>query len=332
MNTGTLQDNEVVYRYVHSINRDKFRKFNGKRLPSVVLFQSHEFIPLEKIKIEVEKEPYDLHPDFRMYFEPLLDELKVQFSRNYYNNPLAKLLNFEFDEKSGEGRLKLGHSYFFYEWLVHLNPDRAFYNSPKTFREIYDDILIEEINNSGAKLENSPLPNTLGVNGLILTRDGYIIVQRRSQLVAVEKQTFSVSFGGVFTWSFSKEKVPLMIAEVIANNMEKELDFTMDPEDIYEASYIMGIDRSLKYFGKPDIYVFTPIDETLKELEVKRNIEVEDFVYVKIASSINELLNNPIRVRSKLTTFTDNLVGHISLHLKIALNMLDTILTDVTPL
>ena len=332
MQSTVKSDKEIVYRYAHTIDRKHFREFHGKRIPSVILFQAKEFIPLEKIKIEVEDKAYGLHPDFRMYFEPILDELEREFSRNYYNNPLAKYLNFTYDEKRGKGTLKIARSYFYYEWLVHLNPDRVFYNSSYTFRDIFDPILINEINNNGANLESSPLPNTLGVNSLIFTQDGYIIVQRRSQLVVVEKQSFSVSFGGVFKWDFNKNDWPMMIAQVISENMEKELDFTMDPEDIYEAAYIMGIDRSLKYFGKPDIYVFTPIQETLKELEIKRNIEVEDFVYVKIAKNINQILEEPIRVRSRLTTSTDNLVGNVSLHLKIALDMLDKILIEVTPL
>ncbi len=332
MQSTVQNDKEIVYRYAHRIQRKYFRHFHGKRLPSTILFQAKEFIPLEKIKIEVEDRPYGLHPDFKMYFEPILDELEKEFSKSYYNNPLAKLLDFSYDEKKGKGKLKIARDYFYHEWLVHLNPDRRFYNSPYTFRDTFDPLLIDEINSGAANLENSPLPNTLGVNGLILTRDGYVIVQRRSQLVAVEKQSFSVSFGGVFRWDFSKEEQQMMIANIISENMAKELDFTLDPEDIYEASYVMGIDRSLKYFGKPDIYVFTPIEESLKELGIKRNIEVEDFVYIKIANNINQILEDPMRVRSRITTFTDTLAGKISLHLKTAIDMLDKILMEVTPL
>jgi len=334
MNDFVKTDNEIVYHYAYKIDRNKFRQFQGKRIPSIVLFQAKEFVPLEKIKIEVIDEPYDLHPDFRMYFEPIMEELKREFTRNRYNNPLARFMDFSYDDKKGEGKLTIARSYFFYEWLVHLNPDRVFYptTSTRTFREIFDPILIHELNENEAKLYNSPLPNTLGVNGLILTSDGYVVVQRRSQSVVVEKRKFSVSFGGVFTWDFNKNNWQKMIAEVISQNIEKELDFSIDPDEIYEATYIMGIDRSLKYFGKPDIYVFTPLSETLKELEIKRNIEIEDFVFVKIASDLNQLLEDPIKVRSRLTTFTDNLSGSISLHLKIALDMLDNILVEVTSL
>ncbi|MDO4188579.1 MAG: hypothetical protein Q4D29_06270 [Lachnospiraceae bacterium] len=130
-------------------------------------------------------------------------------------------------------------------------------------------------------LDKTVLGNQVGVEGLIITRDGYTLIEKRSHN---QKTTWRDKFAQPISLSMScedlgiKESKPLIgggpkdAEEAIYKMLKKHLE----GYGIYEGEYsfnisenFLGISRDLVEGGKPNVYFYVVVDMDHKKLEEK---------------------------------------------------------------
>jgi hypothetical protein len=115
-------------------------------------------------------------------------------------------------------------------------------------------------------IEDSPMGNTLGVNGLIFTSDGYMLLQRRSRRVLVRPFELCSGFSGTID-DVDVEMVKLRGGTLAAMEKVREMveEVGIQPEDITDRQFL-GITRELVRGGAPEL--FYSVDVRLSKAEV----------------------------------------------------------------
>jgi len=300
----------------------EMRSFGGEKVPFVPLYRPTRLIAINHFKVNFSKRLYTIPDEVREYFDPIMDDLKREFSSNYYNSITYGLTAIDPSSR----RIILHKATFFHEWLMHLQPDRQFYkDSPGVFRDIFDQEMINDV-----KTVNGPkfFPFTLGINGLIFTADGYLLFQHRPPRTVIEGDLLSVSFGGTFN-SFGVTGKKNVIAEKISEIINREYNVFIEPDDLKDSTYIIGIDSNLYYMGKPDLYVFLIVNATYDDFEVNKK-EVTHKQGVKLAPSFEDFIKEPIIAVSKIREIKESFYyNKKSIYLTAMLSMLEDVFKKI---
>ena len=127
-------------------------------------------------------------------------------------------------------------------------------------------------------LAKSELGNQIGINGLIITRDGYLLVEKRGYKKAIWKNKFAQPI----SLAMKRKDVGLADGEALdgspetANRVFKKIilrtikdNFGLTENDLYKfdmSSNFMGIARDLLEGGKPNMYFYVLVDKSRDEM------------------------------------------------------------------
>lgn len=182
--------------------------------------------------------------------------------------------------------LKTSRSTYYHMLITNRCMDFRFANG-MSIREVY------EYEREICPLSRSKFGNQIGINGLILTKDNYILIEKRDRKKITWKNKFAQSISLALksddmkikrgqrleeTSSKAEERLRKVIEKTIRSNFGLELTecqpFSMEKN-------FFGLARDLLEGGKPNLYFFVKTECTAEELKVKlqenvKNTEFED--------------------------------------------------------
>ncbi|WP_447553350.1 hypothetical protein [Vreelandella sp. EE22] len=123
---------------------------------------------------------------------------------------------------------------------------------------------------------SSALPeNHLGLSCLIRTSDGGLIIPRRSQLTTVFKGQLSPSVSGAANLETCRDEQGNYSAHAwLMKELCEELPFIHDATELFEQpiaeiarkTQFLGMTRELRRCGKPELFMFLPLEITTQEV------------------------------------------------------------------
>ncbi len=246
-------------------DRDFFNHGKGKLyLPSLNVFSNVKGDT--KIVFNDSKSFHQL-PDFVM--QNALNLLAAHKNSNRSNNSTVRLNDFSYD--NGILTLDTQRSMYFHMLITNRCMDYEF-DDGLTIRNVY------EYSSKISPLHKSVLGNQIGINGLILTKDGYVLVEKRDH----KKITWKNKFAQSISLALKVSDLKLDSSDIIggtpedANKKFKGIiqktvkdNFGLIPEDYLEFSVednFLGIARDLLEGGKPNMYFYLTTKYTAKEL------------------------------------------------------------------
>ncbi|MBO5976671.1 MAG: hypothetical protein J6P94_05810 [Oscillospiraceae bacterium] len=256
---------KVVQKDLEAFNSGKGKLY----LPSLNVFSN--ICGNTRIIFNDSNENHQL-PDFVM--QNALKLLSAHKSSNRSNNGTVRLNDFFFNPRENILTLETQRSMYFHMLMTNRCMDYEF-DEGLTIRKIY------EYRDRISPLNKSVFGNQIGVNGLILTSDGYALVEKRDQ----KKTTWKNKFAQSISLALKVPDLKLGNNETIkptpfdANKQFKHIiektvkdNFGLTPDDYYKFSLednFLGIARDLLEGGKPNMYFYltTKLDaKQLKEL------------------------------------------------------------------
>ena len=178
--------------------------------------------------------------------------------------------------------LHTSRTYYFHMLLTNRCMDYKL-DCDMSVREIY------EFNSTVSKLSESKLSNQIGINGMIITSDGYLLVEKRDHKKTTWKNKFAqpislalkatdLDFGNADFIKTDEEGNNLLVS-VIKKTMEQNFGFLEeDYETITLNENFLGLARDLLEGGKPNLYFYVVLkessDEVLKKLKVNSSVAV----------------------------------------------------------
>lgn len=186
------------------------------------------------------------------------------------NNSTVRLTDFHYDGEDGVLTLDTQRSTYYHMLMTNRCMDF----------EVYDGLSIRSVFEYGAlisELADSQLSNQIGINGLLLTCDGYALIEKRdhrkttwknkfAQSISLALKTAELGIGsGVIppTPEAAEAKLAAILYKTIRSNFgltKAELvGFRMQDN-------LLGIARDLLEGGKPNLYFYMTADCTAEEL------------------------------------------------------------------
>lgn len=211
----------------------------------------------------------------------------TEFIRAHKYSNLANNLTIRLDDISFENNILTMHtsrSYYYHMLLTNRCMDY----------QIVDGMSIRKIYEFGSKvslLRESKLSNQIGINGMIITSDGYLLVEKRDR----KKTTWKNKFAQPISLALKAGDLKLDSDDVMKGDTEyanKKLidvikktmkgNFGLTEDDYGELSLeqnFLGIARDLLEGGKPNLYFVVTLKHTSKELEkiLRKNAGRDDF-------------------------------------------------------
>lgn len=205
--------------------------------------------------------------------------LKAHLHSSTTNNVTIRLDNIKVDD-SNNVTLHTSRTYYFHMLLTNRCMDYKL-DCDMSVREIY------EFKDTVSKLPESKLSNQIGINGMIITSDGYLLLEKRDHT----KTTWKNKFAQPISLALKATDLNLTVDDIITTNEEGNellinvLKKTMkenfgllaeDYEEIVLSKNFLGMARDLLEGGKPNLYFYVVLKESsdvvLKKLE--RNASV----------------------------------------------------------
>lgn len=317
---GTFYNKDGVYMELHHVYRKRKAKYDvkdplestsAKILDEVSKFNNEGRLILPSVNVFTNNvscgntNPTDEGPLVVQIFDnPEITQLpdfvisnSVDFfkAHNYSkvdNNLTIRLDDFTYDSKTRNLELYTSRSYYYHMLLTNRCMDYMISNG-MSIRKVY------EYGDKITSLKNSKLSNQIGINGMIITKDGYLLVEKRgstkttwknkfaqpislalkasdlgleeydgigsdaiyceNKLVGVIKKTIAKNFG--FMDKEAKEKLKNEFVE--KGKTPPDLDYEKDDfVKITMTENLLGIARDLLEGGKPNFYFYVQLCDT----------------------------------------------------------------------
>lgn len=233
--------------------------------------------------------------------------LSAHRSSTKKNSSTIRLNDFEYDRKTEHLTLVTQRTMYYHMLITNRCMDF----------QIGDDISIRslyEYRSYVSRLRDSKLSNQIGINGLILTLDGYVLVEKRDRRKATWKNKFAQSISLALKEAdlglgkhpiigSSPEDAENLFSQVIHKTVKS--NFGLTKADFLGFSIndnFLGLARDLLEGGKPNLYFYVTANYTAAELKKK----LED-----IARSDGEKALKTDKLRSEyyLIPFDDFRIG-----------------------
>ncbi len=264
-------------------------------LPQIIAFENKDEIPVDRIFADLDSsrgnllfEPHtDLdwkeHREVKKYLAITSSRwtevlAKAKANSKCFDGTNCRLLNFRVEEREGEKSLHLicqKVSYFYY-MQTNLLLDWKRHKDSVSLRER----LLNENQGRLEPLERSPLGNNLGINYLIFTLDGKLIVPQRAteKYVKFRARQFTPSASGTIE---PRDLVGEPIDTVAPFWQETELELGISPEMVEGKATFLGITRELIRGGEPELFFFAQVqldESAIQEriLMARENDEILD--------------------------------------------------------
>ena len=245
--------------YYKELNSVVFLNYRGKKffLPQVLFLNNIDRkLELTQVDFQIQKEPFELLPQIKALTEKSFEHLWR--SGNFYNEQHLRLL--DIIEKNSK-HITLLVQPVEYRSYVHTNLVLdASKGNAKTLREhIHRDGELE-------KLSNSQLANTLGIDILLFTADGSLVMQERSGKVAFRRGELCPSASG----GISRTDIPLdgISLEEMPKLREAFEEIGIGKEDVKEI-FFLGITRELIRGGQPEMFFFARTNLSERQIREK---------------------------------------------------------------
>lgn len=282
--------------------------FRGKEylLPQVLLFNNVERkLDLEQVFLKLEKRPFEPPDSVRglteKAFQRLLKALKQ--SKSYYNDENVRLIDIiEKDDK-----LVLKVQPVEYKWYVHTNLVLdAKIGKSDTLREyLHSDGKLE-------KLSESPLANNLGINILLFTADGSLIMKKRKRVAFRVNELDPSASGTICLADLSTSPITLDKMPHLREALE-ELGIVSGR---ISQTFLLGITRELIRGGQPEIFMFARTDLTENQIKncwesARDKHEAKNVIFYNFGRMACEILDNDQKKHAFLLKVDDFLEKHI---------------------
>ncbi len=290
--------------------------YKGKEyfLPQVLVFDNiKKKLNLSSIHLCPTETFFNLRDDVRAFteepFEKLLNYLRN--GRRYSNEQNLRLVDIIEEEKSVIIKVQPVE----YKYFVHTNLVLDARSKGKKYT------LREYLHRNG-KLEDfkeSPLANHLGINILLFTADGSLIMQKRSKVVAFRTKELCPAASG----AISLTDVP---AEITLEQMPKlreafeEIGITKADIPTDEI-FFLGITRELIRGGKPEMFFFAKTNLSEKQItekwkDARDKWETEKIIFFNFGQVAYESHQMEIhKLLSKIDEFIDKYMDQSSIPL-----------------
>lgn len=240
-----------------------------------------------KTTVRFQDEPKEhLLPSFVITHADELLQAHKSSAKN--NSNTIRLNDFEYDEKTDEMVLKTGRSTYYHMLITNRCMDYRFANG-MSIREVY------EYDKEICPLERSKFGNQIGINGLVVTADNYILVEKRDRKKITWKNKFAQSISlamkvddmKIHRWDKLGDKpadLQKKVSEIIQKTVQSNFGLLpgVDYENFEMSHNFLGLARDLLEGGKPNLYFFLRTTHTAKELlsileeNVRRNEQEGD--------------------------------------------------------
>lgn len=256
---------------------------------------------MDEIKHFSQENPYLLIPSIDIYCNvkqntklKCIDHTEIHELPTFVvQSSLSLLQAHKHSKKSNSETIRLDNCYFNGEKELTLETSRSTYyhmlvtnrcmdyklTDGMTIRDIY------EFHSFISPLSISKLGNQIGINGLIITKDNYLLIEHRSLQKTTWKDKFAqpISLALKFDDLFSKEDQEKIDIKLTDNNIEEKIlnvlrktiknNFSMiegiDYEKLEFSKVFMGLARDLLEGGKPNMYFIVKSNDTAVELTRK---------------------------------------------------------------
>lgn len=200
------------------------------------------------------------------------------------NTNTVRLNDFTYDDKNHQLTLDTGRSTYYHMLITNRCMDYRFANG-MSIREVY------EYEDHICPLKNSKFGNQIGINGLIVTSDNYVLVEKRGRKKITWKNKFAQSISlamklddlNMTRWDElgkTAGDAQKMFQDIIVNTVRK--NFGLLEEKDYEKFLVkhnfLGIARDLLEGGKPNLYFFVRCNKTAAEVRqlLEDNVRITD--------------------------------------------------------
>jgi hypothetical protein len=220
--------------------------YQGKKypLPQVLVLDNTSLkYSLSDVRLHLQPSRFQLRPKIRALTE--IPFKKLAKALRYSNDENLRLV--EISETQRKLDLTLQPVQFEDYLRTNLVLDAKIKGKHETLRQsLHHDGVLENLN-------ESPLANNLGINILLLTADGSLIIQQRSKKVALRRGEFCPSASG----TVSLEDVPGDIALDRMYGLREAFEEIgiQSPDVVSETVVLLGITRELIRGGEPEMFL-----------------------------------------------------------------------------
>ena len=197
------------------------------------------------------------------------------------NTNTVRLNDFDYDDEKKQLTLKTGRSTYYHMLITNRCMDYRFANG-LSIREVY------EYEDHICPLKKSKFGNQIGINGLIITSDGYVLVEKRGRKKITWKNKFAQSISlamklddmDMTRCDELEAQSQAVFNKIITNTIKG--NFGLLPEKDYEPFEMkhnfLGIARDLLEGGKPNLYFFIRCKKTAAQLRklLENNVKITD--------------------------------------------------------
>lgn len=185
------------------------------------------------------------------------------------NNLTVRLDDFTIDETKNEVTLHTSRTYYYHMLLTNRCMDYKL-DCDMSVREIY------EFNKTISPLSESKLSNQIGINGLVITTDGYLLLEKRDRKKTTWKNKFAQPISLALKASdlglldiddpgnrkiTSNEEGNKKLIGVIKKTLCENFGLTEDDyKEITLDKNFLGLARDLLEGGKPNLYFYVVVD------------------------------------------------------------------------
>ncbi|MEA5625780.1 hypothetical protein [Nostoc sp. UHCC 0251] len=288
-----------------------------RSLPQVIVFDNtKENLDLSKINFQLTSHKFKI--DESLEAEKIFKLYKkfiYLHKRKLFNETCLRLVSIKVQQKSTNSKcilFQLQTSDYFDYVQTNLCLDAKLNKNHISLRE---KVHIRDNNYQLEELEDSPLANILGINILIFTSDGTLILQKRSAHTLVRPNQICSSASGTLT----KADIPTYQQEFSADKLlpaflrEMFEEIGLEPSSITESQVkFLGVLRELNRGGQPELFLSAYIDYDKNQvLDAYRKaidkFESKSLLFFKMGSLANEPLDSLER-KSKFLSKVDELI------------------------
>jgi len=282
--------------------------FHGKEylLPQVLLFNNVERkLKLEQVIFQPETKPFKPPPSVIALTEKAFQQLLKALKRHkvYYNDENVRLINVIEKNK----KLVLKVQPVEYKWYVHTNLVLdAKIGKSDTLREyLHSDGKLE-------KLSESPLANNLGINILLFTADGSLIIKKRKK-VALRRGELDPSVSGTICLT----DLPIsLITFAQMPHLREALEELGIVSSRVSHVFLLGLTRELIRGGEPELFLSARTNLTENQVKncwksARDKHEAKDLMFYNFGRIGFEILNNDQKKHSFLLKVDDFLKKYI---------------------
>lgn len=250
----------------------------------------------------------------------------TEFLKAHLYSQTSNNLTIRLDDINVDGQnvtLNTSRTYYYHMLLTNRCMDYKL-DCDMSVREIY------EFNKRVSSLPESKLSNQIGINGMIITKDGYLLVEKRDHTKTTWKNKFAQPISLALKASDlnlpngkmgeSVEEANKQLLGVIKKTMRDNFGLLEeDYESLDLSKNFLGLARDLLEGGKPNLYFVVTVnynkDEFVELLRENAKVAKEPVEITKYISVINKELKG-IKPEEELEEIIDLIKENVKIHNK----------------